>query len=239
MNNLILVIPAHNPRPELPSIISSIRDRLQGIVVVNDGSDPEYERIFQECGRNAWVLTHSRNRGMGAALKTGFRFALDDLHADGIVAADADGQHAPEDILSVASALRRSPESVVIGVRDFDGAPFLNRAGNMLFRWVHRLCMGWELTDTQTGLRAWPRDAAIRNLEPKPDGMDYQQECLVRITERVIQVPIRTIYIDGNKGSHQRPIRNSLLILLVFLRHIWNRRSKERSSLFPLPQQSE
>ena len=105
------------------------------------------------------LLTHEENKGKGRALKTALEW-LKNNRPDivGAVTADSDGQHAIEDITSVAEELSEHPDSIVMGCRDFSSAvvPARSRFGNKATRTVLRLSTGLRLSDTQTGLRGLP-----------------------------------------------------------------------------------
>jgi hypothetical protein len=99
------------------------------------------------------------NPGKGAALKTGINYILCEFpDALGVVTADADGQHHPEDILRVAGRLASDRESLILGVRSLRSTvPLHSRIGKRITRSLVWLPIGQRLSDTQTGLRAIPR----------------------------------------------------------------------------------
>jgi glycosyltransferase involved in cell wall biosynthesis len=224
---VILLIPAYKPAQILPSLVKSVlamkEHPICGVLIVNDGSGPLYEPIFQELRESGRVeiLTHACNLGKGAALKTGLNAALVKWpDAVGVVTADADGQHATTDIITVAQELARFPDALILGVRSFrSGTPFRSLFGNSLTRQVFRLATGKSITDTQTGLRGWPRTACLSALTVPINGYDFELECLLRTTHELREVPIETIYIENNKLSHFNPILDSMKIYFVFLRY--------------------
>jgi len=230
---VVLLIPAYKPSASLPELIRSVRDYdssgiIAAVLVVDDGSGPEFGPVFRAAKTEAGaiVISHAVNLGKGAALKSGFNHAL--LRwttASGIVTADADGQHAPRDILRVASELSEHPDQLVLGARKFTrGVPFRSRFGNTTTRLVFRAFTGLALADTQTGLRGWPRALCLSSLRIPVNGYDVETECMVRARSqgslaRVREIPIETIYLDGNSSSHFNPLRDSMRIYYVFLRY--------------------
>jgi len=196
---------------------------LPAILVVDDGSGPEFATIFGQLAKHPQVvvLRHAVNLGKGAALKTGFNhFLLASPDAVGVVTADADGQHAADDILQVARELVAYPDQMVLGVRDLTGrVPWRSRLGNGLTRRIFQVFTGANIVDTQTGLRGWPRLACLESLPIAINGYDFELECLIRAHRGVRQVPIKTIYLDDNRGSHFNPIRDSMRIYFVFARY--------------------
>jgi len=221
---IIGVIPAYNPDEVLIRIVRTLCRHFP-LVVVNDGSNDEF--IFTQLLAidGVTVLTHTTNRGKGAALKTAFRYILDHYpDSAGIVALDADGQHLPEDGLQVARHLRENPTSLIVGVRNFRGnIPMRNRLGNLLTRSVMRIFLDVRLSDTQTGLRGIPM-AALPHLISIPfDQYEFETEMLCMIKKcgfAFDEIPIHTIYLNANQGSHFNPVLDSLLIYWTLLRHM-------------------
>lgn len=230
----ILLIPAYRPSQGLVNLIDSITALDDGnvfgeIVVVDDGSGSEYEDVFASIDKNPRVrlLHHAVNLGKGAALKTGFNFVLlNTPRVDAIVTADADGQHALEDILRVARASLENRGAIILGARVFrKDTPFRSRIGNQLTRLITLLFTGLKFADTQTGLRAWPRELCINSLKIAINGYDFEMESLLLAKQyfgnrlKVIEVPVRTIYEDGNRSSHFDPFFDSMRIYFVFVRY--------------------
>lgn len=217
---LALVIPALDPGRELPGLLARLRPDWAGpVVVVDDGSGRQAQAVFAAAGQlGATVLHHGGNRGKGAALKTALRYCRTAWPGlAGCVTADADGQHSAADILRVADALRSHPGSLVLGVRDFSapGVPLRSRLGNRLACGALRLACGLRLADTQTGLRGIPMDL-VPELTGLP-GSRYEFETAMLLAAQsagrtFVQVPIATVYADGNRGSHFRPLADGLRV---------------------------
>ena len=94
----LVLIPAYEPDDRLVALVTSLLPQYP-VLVVDDGSGPDYAAVFSECARaGARVVHHTHNRGKGAALRTGFSIAERDLAGEDVVTADADGQHTPADI---------------------------------------------------------------------------------------------------------------------------------------------
>ena len=222
----IALIPAYQPPPLLPQLVRDLAasGEMEAVVVVDDGSGPEYRGIFDEAeAEGAIVLRHVVNLGKGAALKTGLNAAACRFPGHvGVVTADADGQHKVEDIVRTARALSSHPESLVLGVRDFGGGvPLRSRIGNILTRAVMRFVTGHAFSDTQTGLRGIPMDFVPELIRSAPNGYDFELDMLLRCRDarrEVTEVPIETVYIDRNRGSHFNPLVDSMRVYFVFLR---------------------
>ncbi|MGA2433716.1 MAG: bifunctional glycosyltransferase family 2/GtrA family protein [Bryobacteraceae bacterium] len=224
--NIAVIIPAFRPEPALFELVRDIAEsQFTAIFIIDDGSGPEFQGIFEECRRlpRTTVLQHATNFGKGAALKTGMHAAIS-AHPDiiGVVTADADGQHDPADIRCIAVELVNHPDRLVLGVRTFSGAvPLRSRAGNLITRAVMRLLLGQRLTDTQTGLRGIPRTLIPCLLRIGSSGYEFELDVLIAVKHHgcaVWETAIRTIYREGNRCSHFNPLVDSMKIYFVLLR---------------------
>ena len=225
------LIPAYKPPEELVSLVSEIfelaRDDIPQIVVVDDGSGELFEPVFEKLNAlsGVTVIKHAINMGKGAALKTGFNHILTTSPSViSIVTADADGQHAPADIVKVVRIALENPDQLIIGTRSFQKeVPFRSRIGNILTRMIYGLLTGVKLIDTQSGLRVWPKRLATHALSVNSNRYEFEMECLISFqrigTSIPIEVPIRTIYEERNQSSHFNPLTDSALIYFVFLRY--------------------
>ena len=213
---MIVVIPALEPDRRLPDLVCDIRRELPDaqVLVVDDGSGPAYSPIFQEARDNgARVIGYSRNRGKGYALRTAFRWCLENAPGQEVVCADSDGQHRPTDIAAVAREARSDPQALVLGVRAFAGdVPARSRFGNAMSAQFFRLASGVKVSDTQTGLRGYGPGQLKGLLDVPGDRFEWELNALLAAADakrRIVQTPIETVYIDANSGSHFRPLRDS------------------------------
>lgn len=225
--SFIILIPSYKPEQALVDLVEQLLARSSAqIIIVNDGSPAEYDAIFTTLARlpRVQVLTHAANQGKGAALRTGFR-QIQSLPAEVacVVTADADGQHSVKDILAVGATGADHPEAMVIGGRRFDkDVPARSMFGNTVTRWVMRLFFGIRLWDTQTGLRGIPRRLLPALIEIPFSRYDLEIEMLLvahRQGVPLIEIPIETIYIESNRGSHYKPVRDSGRVYFVLFRH--------------------
>ena len=204
MEDIIVIIPAFNPdEPLMLDFINNLSKEFKNIVVINDGSNSSHNNFFNELAQkpNIKLLTHCINLGKGQALKTAINATLVCFpDCKGIVTADCDGQHSIQDIKSCATAVLKNQNNLVIGVRNFDqdDVPPRSRFGNKLTRTVFKLFIGLNITDTQTNMLI---DCKVKEIP-------------------ISEVPIKTIYIDSNSGSHFNPLKDSLSIYKVFAKYI-------------------
>ncbi|MFD4958450.1 GtrA family protein [Microbacterium sp. NPDC058389] len=225
---MIVLIPAYEPGPRLAGVVAGLlgADPDVEVVVVDDGSGPGDAAVFAMAeGLGATVLHHGVNGGKAAALRTGFDHALLEHPGDDVVTADADGQHTVTDILRVADELRADAAAgtptLVLGCRAFAGrVPWRSRAGNAVARGVFRLAAGWPLSDTQTGLRGIPAELVEWVRDQPGERFAYEQNVLLRCRRAGVatrEVPIETVYLDGNASSHFRPVVDSLRVMLPLM----------------------
>lgn len=225
--SIFFLIPSFRPTDILFRLLEELRGASPApIVVIDDGSGAEYAPVFERVRQmpGTVVLVNAVNLGKGAALKHGMNHILVH-HPDciGVVTADADGQHAVTDILRVAEALQGDPERVVFGVRAFDAdVPLRSRFGNTVSRYIYRFLIGIRLSDTQTGLRGIPKRLMGRCLAIRANRYEFETEQLVVVKSdrmAVQEIPIQTIYLESNRESHFRPLRDSARIYFVLLRY--------------------
>lgn len=231
---IAIVIPALNPDSRLPGYVAELRKGCDcPIVLVNDGSDAAHSAFFKEAAAGAQgvtILTHEVNKGKGRALKTAFGYLLG-YYGDlaGCVTADADGQHLAADVFNCVSALRENPEALVLGCRRFElsHVPWRSRFGNRTIRFFFALATGHRFQDTQTGLRAIPASFMRQLLDCRGERFDFESRMLLAMGPRqLVQVPIETVYLEGNKSSHFSPLRDSIRIFSIVWGGIFARLSR-------------
>ena len=222
---IAIVIPALNPDDGLTAYCQALREKSDApIVLVDDGSRADLKHVFDDCQRGTsgvTVLRHDVNRGKGRGLKTAFQHLLD-TYPDlvGCVTADADGQHKPEDVLRTMESLRFSPNALVLGCRDFTrtDVPLRSSFGNLSIRLLFRLVTHRPFTDTQTGLRGISASFMRELLDVEGERFDFESRMLLVLGDRpLVQIPIETVYLDGNKSSHFSPVRDSFRITGIVL----------------------
>jgi putative flippase GtrA len=226
-NTFALIVPAFRPSGALVDLVEVLgRSEALAIVVVDDGSGPEFKHVFRrvEEAKKVRLLTHAVNLGKGAALKTGINYVLCEFPGlTGAVTADADGQHAPDDILRIGRLLLENPNALILGAREFraQNVPLRSRAGNRITSLVAWALMGQRLRDTQTGLRGIPAALLPHLLRIALPGYEFELEALItakHLSTPIREEPIRTIYLEGNRSSHFNPFFDSMRIYFTLLR---------------------
>ena len=225
LNTIAILIPAWKPDEKLIALVDSLLQHpFAAIVVVNDGSAPEFDSVFDALRPHdkVRVLRHRLNCGQGRAQKTAFHYALTNLpNLIGVVTADADGQHAPNDIVRVAELLARSDGSPVLGMRTFaEGVPFRSKFGNNVTRYFFKFLSGRTIKDTQCGLRGFPVACLPGLLNVRGERFEFASSVLAylcREQKQPFQTPIATIYLDENRSSHFKPVQDSIRIYSLLL----------------------
>lgn len=211
-----ILIPAYKPDQHMLTLIRELTTRdFKRIIVIDDGSGDAFAAVFAEAeAMGCRILRHAVNMGKGRALKTGLNDAINIGYADhGVITADADGQHTPQDIERLAQVMADKPDALVLGVRQFVGTvPLRNRIGNSITRFVFTLINGERIQDTQTGLRGIPLQHMPLLLTLSGERYEYEMNMLLAARPngiRMEQVPIETVYIEGNKHSHYNVLLDS------------------------------
>lgn len=200
------VVPAYNEAEIIGSVINDLKNSVDNIVVVDDGST---DGTIVEAERSgAVVIRHMINLGQGAALQTGINFALNN-NADIIVTFDADGQHQASDIEKVVKPLLLGEVDVVLGSRFLNGTsdiPTLRRVLLKVAAFITRVYTGLVVTDAHNGFRALSKFAA-QNIDLRQNGMAHASEIIEQIKRRNLkfqEVPITIKYTKYSLAKGQR-----------------------------------
>lgn len=194
-------------------------------IIVNDGSGPGYDDIFDHAAEYGMVLSHTENRGKGAALKTGLAYVQNTQTTPGvIVTLDADGQHTAKDAAALCAKAEKRPDTLFLGSRSLRGGtrvPLRSRFGNSITRAVFRLRTGVRVYDTQTGLRAFSSGLIPLMMKIGGDRYEYEISVLLYFADhgmKMEEIPIQTIYIGKNESSHFDAVRDSIRIYRAILK---------------------
>ena len=194
---VIIIIPAYNEEGNLLSLIKNIRSKISGvdILIIDDGSADRTARVAEKAG--ALVASLPFNMGYGAALQTGFKYALMNRYRY-VIQMDADGQHDPDSIRTLLEELKKEDADVVIGSRFMDGKElykthWTRRFGMILFGKIASMITGLLITDPTSGFQALNRDA-LRFYASKYYPVDYPDADVIimlhRAGLRVREVPV-------------------------------------------------
>ncbi len=210
---IAVIIPALNAERTIARVVTDAREELEPVIVIDDGSTDATGAAAEAAG--AMVLRHEVNRGKGAALKTGFAWALDNNY-DAVITLDADGQHLPGEIPKFVAEYGRNREDLIIGGRAhlFEHMLPRRRNANRFSAWCIAGCSGVAITDSQSGFRLYSA-RLLRAIKLRTDGFDMESEVIVLAGRRgfeIVTIPIDLGFVNGITTSHFKPLRDTLRI---------------------------
>jgi glycosyltransferase involved in cell wall biosynthesis len=223
-----VIIPTYNNQKTLEEVICGVLRITKNIIVVNDGSTDSTNEILKKFS-DLTIISYERNRGKGYAIQKGFEAGSAQGYSNAVTI-DSDGQHFPEDILTIAGQIEKKPDTLIIGARNLapeelsKGSSFANRFSNF---WV-RFLTGLNLSDTQTGFRSYPLKP-LEGMRFYTRKYEFELEVLVRSAWKGINVesvPIRVFYPSrSERVSHFRPfmdffrisILNTVFVIIALL----------------------
>jgi len=202
VETILALIPGYQEGPRIAAVVEGARAHLP-VVVVDDGSTDDTAQEAERAG--ATVLRQLPNAGKGAAIRMGFRHALE-RGAVAVVTLDADGQHDPAEIPTFLAAFDAGRPELIIGRRDFGSMPLVRRLSNTLGGMVFSAAVGRRIPDNQSGYRLIGRRLMTALLDSDEHGFEFEVEMIARciaLDLPMTDVPIRTIY--AGEPSHIRP----------------------------------
>ncbi len=210
----IILIPTYNPDTRLLSILENINKKYETIIV-DDGSIDK--SLFAKCKDYATVISYEENKGKGYAIKEGLKYIKDNFQNYIVVTMDDDMQHKLGDAIKLCDYVSNHEDELALGRRHWDKtAPLSSRFGNSIMRRRFKRYTGMSIYDTQSGLRAFSYKLIDYMLSIEGDRYEYEMSVLYHLKNSNIkykEIDIETIYIDNNKTSKFRGIKDSLRII--------------------------
>jgi len=203
---IFVVIAAWNEEKMIAKVVKSLKKGgYKNVIVVDDGSKDKTSKMAEK--EDAIVIQHKKNKGQGAALRTGIKHAVK-LGADVVVTFDADGQHRVSEIKNLVKPVKDGVVDVALGSR------FLNKNNHLSFKiWLllkigiilHLVLYGVMLTDVHNGFRALSRKAA-KKIRIKQDRMEHASEIIEQIGKHrlsYVEIPCTILYTkySAEKGQ--------------------------------------
>jgi len=214
-------LPAFNEEKNIASIISRIGKITDTIIVCNDGSSDLTAEIASKMG--AIVITHDKNLGYGAAIRSLFIKAKE-LDIDVLVTFDADGQHDVNDIENVVKPILEKKADLVIGSRFLDNSegdiPTYRKTGIKIITKLTNISLKEKINDSQSGFRSYSKDV-LSKIVPSDSGMGVSSEILIKASNndfRIAEVPIKISY-DGDTSTHH-PVSHGVSVSMSTLKFI-------------------
>jgi len=206
--HVLALVPGYEEGPRIGAVVEAARRHLP-VLVVDDGSTDDTADRAEAAG--AVVIRQRPNQGKGAALRTGFRHALDAGY-DAVLTLDADGQHDPDEIPRFIAAFAAPGASgprpeLIIGRRDFSRMPLVRRLSNNVGTAAFSWAVGRQVPDNQSGYRLLGRRLMTATLDSRETGFEFEVEMIavcIRNGWTIDWVPISTIYAGA--PSHVKPV---------------------------------
>jgi len=213
---ILCIIPAYNEEKNIAKTISSVKKYINDILVVNDGSKDNTQKLAQETG--ARVISHIINRGQGASLETGNEYARRHNY-DVVVHFDADGQFLAEEIPDILKPIIENAYPISFGSR------FLNKKSQIpwfkkhvimrIAKAINYIFLGVKTSDPQSGFRAMSKEA-LEKIRIENDGMAHCSEILAKTNKYKFvfkEVPITVLYNEFGQslGSGFRTVKDLLI----------------------------
>ena len=212
-----VLIPAYNASSTLLDVIDGVKKQLpyHKILIINDGSSDQTEQLVHDS--RAHIISHSKNKGKGAAILTGLT-AL--KNSEWVICMDADLQHDPEDLIRFKDSILSDQFDVIVGYRKRSetSMPFSRQFSNRITSELLGFRLQCEIKDAQCGFRAI-RLSAVPDYEWTESGYMFETEFLLRSVfekKRIGWVPVKTIY-NGSK-SHIRPLADTIKFVILYFK---------------------
>ena len=214
-------IPAYNEEENIAKIISQLKDVTQSIIVCDDHSTDNTNKIAKSLGVD--VVTHSKNMGYGSAIKSIFAKAKE-IDSDVLVTMDADGQHRIEDLKKILEPVLSGTVDICIGSRflekNVENVPSYRKVGIKVLTKLTNVSLKESITDSQSGFRVYSKKA-ISEITPTESGMAISNEILLKASSlnlRIGEVPIVVLY-DGDTSTHN-PVSHGTSVFVSTLKFI-------------------
>ena len=208
---IMILIPCFKEESAIRNVATqAIQTGLGDVVVVDDGSPDNTANEARAAGAN--VIVHEINKGKGAAMITGFSYALEHSY-DAVITMDGDGQHAPTEIINFVNAWKQTGADMIVGSRmaNTKGMPFIRLLTNKFMSWLLSKALGQKVSDTQNGFRLYTAKILPICINCSSGGFSAESEHLLQVSlhgYRIAEAPTSTIY--GEEKSKIRPVRDTI-----------------------------
>ncbi|MFA5792094.1 MAG: glycosyltransferase family 2 protein [Candidatus Paceibacterota bacterium] len=223
MKKLTIIIPVNNEEAAIENTLNELllfsKTREWDILVVNDGSTDKTKGILEKF-TSVKVIHHPYNKGYGAALKTGIKNASTEL----ICFYDSDGQHNPEDIISLLQHFNNY--DMLVGERSRDShKEWIRRPGKWVLSKTANFLTGRKIPDLNSGLRLVKRDVILKLLHLFPDGFSFSTTSTIAFLNLGLNIgyyPIKTNKRIGKSSVKQLKHGSNVLLLILRLIILFN-----------------
>lgn len=210
-----VLIPAFNEAPHIANVVKRVREHVEDVVVIDDGSADGTVDVARAAG--ATCLQLPKNCGKASALRAGIAFARDH-DFDRVITLDGDGQHLPEDIPAMLRTAQETGADLVIGARCFDRTlmPLPRYFSNVIGSRLASALVGCEIRDSQSGFRLFRLDK-LDAAKLRSRCYELEMEILIKMARSgctIAHAPVRMVYDDGQARSKMKPVRDTVRVCL-------------------------
>jgi glycosyltransferase involved in cell wall biosynthesis len=214
-HKISVVIPAYNEEKAIGKVITDLKklSMVDEIIVVDDGStDSTRQRAVES---NAKVISHDKNHGYGASLKTGILSSRNEF----IAFIDADAQHNPEDLSAMSNYI---PEyDLIIGARNpGTHSPLWRKPGKMLINILANYLAGYKIPDLNCGLRIVKKKSIVPYLKLFPDRFSFSTTSTVFFIKDGLKVKFVPVTAQKRIGESSLRVRHGFDTIILVLRMI-------------------
>lgn len=216
----VALIPAYQEVRFIYDVVRAVLEVVPHVIVVDDGSVDGTAEEARRAG--ATILQHKKNKGKGAAIKTGLRHFIKNWQESYVVLLDGDGQHRPDEIPRfVEKARELNSPCLLIGNRmsDTREMPLVRILVNRFMSGLIGLRCGQTIPDSQCGFRLLHREVAPLVLA-ESDKFDYETEMLFLASRNsipILPIPVSTVY--GEETSKIRPVHDTIRFFSLLARY--------------------
>lgn len=209
-----ILIPVYNHGTTLRHVVLDALRQHPDVIVVDDGCTDDGPESITDLPVH--LVRHERNRGKGAAIRSGAATAAA-LGYTHVITMDADGQHKAEDIPNFLDAIQETPWSIIIGARDFSvpNVPGSSRFGRKFSQFWMFVQTGLSISDMQSGFRAYPT-SILEHVPCSDSRYSFEIEIIVRAAWAgfaIREIPVRVFYPPREeRRSHFRALADNLRI---------------------------
>ncbi|MHA7733161.1 glycosyltransferase family 2 protein [Nitrosopumilus sp. S6] len=223
-NGILVCIPSYNAASTIKDAIETCKKFATEIIVINDGSSDDTEKIAKKTGVD--VITHKRNRGYGGAIKTGLEEGLK-RNAKVTITFDADLQHDAKDIPKIIQPILSNEADIVIGSRflnDTDDVKPYRKFGIKLITKLVNSFSKSDIKDAESGLRAYGLDS-LKLIVPslETEGMGMSAEILLKASIqklKIVEIPRKEMYPEGIQTSSKNPLKHGFGVIVTIFKLI-------------------
>lgn len=225
MSETLIIIPSLNPDEKILTVVKTLKLKgFTNFLIINDGSEEENNHYFNSLKQDygCEIITNKKNNGKGNALKQGFNRAIIMVNVESVITVDDDNQHKADDVLNVKKHLKIG--HITLGSRIFTkDVPFKSYIGNKISSILFKYITKSNISDTQTGLRGMYIEDLKKIIEIDGERFDYEMNVILnlnRLSLNIVEVPIKTVYIENNETSHFKVITDTLKICSVIFKFL-------------------